>query len=349
MLNLLTSLKNFDQNSDYVLAVILDTQGSTYRKTGAMMLLNSSLDYWGLISGGCLEGDIQQHSAEVFKQKKDKILHYDMRGDEDLLWGMGLGCDGAINVLLKYLPATENHLGFFEILNRVSAGQDHLLIIDRVSINSASASESPLHNSFSYLALKKRQATIKIDNQEVTIASAPWLEKSSQQLVIPFNAPLNILICGASPDVPPVTSLAQQLGWQTTIIDHRKDFASAGNFPAAHKVVHVKRSQWETFELENFDAVVVMSHQFERDQAYLSRLIDSPVQYIGLLGPSKRRDKLLEECGTAFADHEGRIFGPVGLDIGADSPETIALAIVAEIQAVKTKKDVGFCYQDKTR
>jgi len=92
-----------------------------------------------------------------------------------------------------------------------------------------------------------------------------------------------------------------------------------------------------------------MSHQFEHDLRYLERLLASPLKYIGLLGPTKRRDKLLAECKTQFSEHEGRVFGPIGLDIGTGSAETIALAIISEIQAVRNKKNVVFCYQDPTR
>ena len=320
MLKLLDIMPHFRSERDYVLAIITSTEGSTYRKSGAMMLMDSANNYWGLLSGGCLEGDILQNSQDCFEHKRDKPLRYDMRGDEDLIWGLGLGCDGAVDILLKYLPSANNHLGFFEVLSAVEKGQNFTLQI------------LPDHN------LKF------IESSKQTI-----VDESLEGLLVPLNAPLNLLICGASPDVEPVTSLANQLGWKTTVVDHRKEFANEQLLPKANRVLHIKRSEWNAFELAPFDAAVIMSHQFERDQDYLSRIIDSRINYVGLLGPRKRRDKLLSEIGIEFNQIEGRVFGPIGLDIGADTPETIALAIVAEIQAVKSNKKVGFCYQDETR
>ena len=336
MLNLLNALNTFSPETDYVLAIITNTQGSTYRKAGTLMLIDSELNYWGLLSGGCLEADIQQHSKTVFKNQKDHNLGYDMRGEDDLVWGMGLGCDGAIEVLLKYLPADKNHFGFFEVLQKTSSGQDHLIVLNS-------------DNSLSFNAIEKHHTQIKLKTGAIDLPVKPVRLESSKQLLIPLNAPLNILICGASPDVPPVTALAHQVGWKTTVIDHRREFAQRCLFPQADQVLHIKRSEWADFVLSNYDAAVIMTHQFERDQEYLSRLLPSQIDYIGLLGPSKRRDNLLKECETEFSQQQGRVFGPVGLDIGADTPETIALAIIAEIQAVQAEKDVGFCYQDKTR
>jgi len=320
MYSLLKSLQHFDSTQDYVLAIIIDANGSTYRKPGAMMLINAQQKYWGLISGGCLEGDIVLHSEKVIHTKQDLELVYNMRDQSDLLWGMGLGCDGEVTVLLKYLPSLENHLGFFDALNCWRDGQSQYLSI-----------------------LANANNELKI----MPLAQGPQIEnvRFGFELVKPHH----LLICGASPDVPPVTAIAHQIGWKTTVIDHRARAAQADRFPYAESVQLIKRSQWQDFNLAPFDSVIVMSHQFEHDQRYLEKLLSSQLDYIGLLGPTKRRDKLLVNCGTHFGEHQGRVFGPIGLDIGSDSPETIALAIIAEIQAVRNKKSAISCYQDPTR
>ncbi|WP_444994846.1 XdhC family protein [Aliikangiella sp. IMCC44359] len=335
-MGLLSALDEYQPEADFILAVITNTEGSTYQKTGALMLINNQLKYWGLLSGGCLESDIQAHCQTVFENRQDTTLQYDMRGEDDLVWGLGLGCNGALNIRLKFLPASNQHYGFFEILKKVETGNDYLLMID-------AKNQYQLH----FEALQKNQKQLNSSGRLITIPEKPGYFNG--QLLIPLKAPQHILICGASPDVPPVTNIAKQLGWKTTVIDHRKEFAQAHLFPAANQVIPIKRSQWPQFNLNTFDAAVIMSHQFERDQAYLAHLINSHLPYIGLLGPSHRRDQLLKQCKTSFSQHEGRIYGPVGLDIGADSPETIALAIISEIQAVKANKNVGFCYQDSTR
>ncbi len=323
MRSLLSSLQDFDPDKNYVAAIIITTDGSTYRKTGAIMLIEQSLKFWGLLSGGCLEGDIVARSQKVFARQKDQIIKYNMRDEADMLWGMGSGCDGEISILLKYLPANQQHFNFFFSLKLLNSGTSLYLLLD-------------LKNNHQIRFEPQANPDIKISDSDALLS-------------IPLNAPHHLLICGGSPDVPPVTAIANQIGWKTTVIDHRQDYADKNKFPFADHIEHIKRSAWKNFELHPFDSAIMMSHQFERDQAYLTRLIESPIAYLGLLGPTKRRDKLLEQCGTQFSEHEGRIFAPIGLNIGADSPETIALAIISEIQAVLNDKQVGFCYRDPTR
>lgn len=320
MHSILKSLSQFNPNFDYVIAIIVETSGSTYRKAGAMMLIEQTKKYWGLLSGGCLEGDIVAHSENVISKKEDHKLVYNMRDESDLLWGMGLGCDGEVSILLKYLPASKNHYGLFTGLSRLEDGISQQLII-------------------------KQDLANTLWMQDATIKSEP----NNTQLSFDLIKPHHILICGGSPDVPPVTAISRQIGWKTTVIDHRHESASTKLFPMADTVQHVKRSEWKKFDLSKFDSAIIMSHQFERDQQYLQLLLNSSLSYIGLLGPSKRRDKLLAECGTQFDEQEGRVFGPIGLDIGGSTPETIALAIISEIQAVKNNKNVAFCYQDPNR
>jgi len=325
MHSLLKSLNTFNDHQDYVVAIIISTKGSTYRKTGAMMLVDQNLNYWGLLSGGCLEGDIILHCKNTFLTKKDQTLEYNMRDEVDMLWGMGLGCDGEITVLLKYLPANEKHYAFFIALMQLNSGTDQILTIDKNA------------------------------NHLMNFGSKFCSTSQEDENVVSFKmkAPHHLLICGGAPDVAPVTAIANQIGWKTTVIDHREDYAKNDNFPLAAHVKVIRRSMWKDFDLSIFGSAIIMSHQFERDQSYLSRLIKSNIGYIGLLGPTNRRNKLLEQCETVFSKQEGRVFGPIGLDIGADSPETIALAIISEIQAVTNDKQnhnkINFCYQDPNR
>lgn len=309
MNQLLANLDQYDPTADYVLAIITQTQGSTYRKAGAMMLISQSGKSWGLLSGGCLEGDIIAHAKEVFANREDKRITYDMRGDPDLVWGLGLGCDGAVHILLKHLPQACDSDGksFIEVLNDIDDGIPFVLTLSLT------------------------------DNQMLFLYEEDYQPGELDQpdtLVVALNPTYRILICGASPDVPPVVNMASQLGWQVTVIDHRPDYIKPERFSQARMVLRVKRSEWPEFLVWKFNAVVVMSHQYERDQQYLDHLLNSDIPYIGLLGPQKRRDKLLKDCGTTIEAQQARVFGPVGLNLGGHSPESIALGIVAEIQAV---------------
>jgi xanthine dehydrogenase accessory factor len=340
MSSIFKALSKIQKNQDLVLAAIIETKGSTYRKTGAMMLIESDSTYWGLLSGGCLEGDIVLQSKDVFSEKEDKLIHYNMRDGDDLLWGMGLGCDGEITILLKYLPLEKYHFGFFEAFNKIILGSSCHMILS-ASLQNKSEDDNDVVISFDFnmhadhIVEMKKNST---NNQATTIF---------------VESPHHLLICGGSPDIVPVIAIAVELGWRITVIDHRKDYAELSKFPKANQVLQIKRSEWKTFSLDDFDSAVVMSHQFEMDSIYLKYLLNSKVSYIGLLGPAKRRDKLLQACETDFEQQQGRVFGPVGLDIGAGTPETIALSIVSEIQAVKNNKTtnnaIRFCHQDESR
>ncbi|NQZ12517.1 MAG: XdhC family protein [Algicola sp.] len=309
MNQLLANLDQYDPNADYVMAIITETQGSTYRKAGAMMLINQSGKSWGLLSGGCLEGDIIAHTEQVFANEEDKRITYDMRGDPDLIWGLGLGCDGAVHILLKFLPKACDSDGksFIEVLNDVDDGIPFFLTLSLT------------------------------DNQMLFLYEEDQLLSELEQpgvLVVALNPTYRILICGASPDVPPVVNMAAQLGWQVTVIDHRPDYIKPERFSQARMVIRIKRSELAEFVVWKFNAAVVMSHQYERDLQYLDHLLNSDIPYIGLLGPQKRRDKLLKDCDTTIEAQLHRVFGPVGLKLGGHSPESIALGIVGEIQAV---------------
>lgn len=325
MNQLLANLNHYNHQGNYVLAIITSTKGSTYRKTGAMMLIDQSGQSWGLLSGGCLEGDIIAHAQEVFANTQDKWIAYDMRGDPDLVWGLGLGCDGEVNILLKYLPTKNNQNPFLTTLAHIDAGVVQLMLLKL-------AKEDPECHLLSF----ENNQTVEFKQQEIAVSDNPktLIIEKQDWLAITLKPTLRLLICGASPDVPPVVNLASQLGWQVTVIDHRPDHIKPERFTQARQVCRVKRSQWPDFSVESFNAVVVMSHQYERDQQYLNKLLSTSIPYIGLLGPQKRRDQLLTDCNTTIDAHKGRVFGPVGLRLGGHSPESIALSIVAQIQAV---------------
>ena len=143
-----------------------------------------------------------------------------------------------------------------------------------------------------------------------------------------------MLLLGAGLDAIPLVNMAADLGWRVTVVDHRPAYLARGGFERAERAIHVvPRALAETVSLAEFDAIIVMSHHLVTDRTYLAQLTDMSARYIGVLGPPARKERLLaglEEMGSAA---HGRIKGPVGLDIGADSPETIALSILAELQA----------------
>lgn len=320
----------FDPASEFVLATIVETRGATYRKVGTMMLIDHSGVCTGLLSGGCLEADISLHAVSVFRDKRSKILKYDLQADAQLLWGLGLGCDGEIDILLQPLLPENDHLGFTSLLAAVKLRKTGYYCQNIFDDAEASAwfVEHELVDDF--------EPRLETDHRPSEMCST---------LIIPVFAPISLLICGAGPDSVPVVNMASQLGWQVTIWDHRPAYLAQSSFGACYEKRKIRASYCQVSDFDKYDAVVVMTHHLENDSEYLAKLIPSTVSYIGLLGPVGRRDKLLNANEIKLEDIQGRVYGPVGLNLGGRSPQAIALSITAQIQQHMSAQYQAKCYQ----
>ena len=334
-----------------VLGTVTTTEGSTYRKPGAMMLVAADGSYRGLISGGCLEADLAAHAEAVFDDGETREVCYDMSHGDDFAWGLGLGCDGTIHLMLQRLDANRD-FGFLEVLDRAwrnrasgllslvtsssdpefkrglfaldcgqafSCGEQRLLETTRTH---EGASFSGGHD----MSRKYWQDVVEMDGGRVEI------------LHIPIMPPPSMVVCGAGHDAVPLARLAVEMGWDCTIVDHRPGFARADRFPTACKIMVLEPPELHLkLRLDHVGAAVLMTHHLGHDRAYLSQVVDAGIPYIGLLGPRARRDRLLEEIDAK----DVHVYGPAGLDIGAEMPESIALAIVAEIHACLNRREGG--------
>jgi len=288
------------------LALVLRTLGSTYRKPGAWMLIARDGRYAGLLSGGCLEGDLREHAVRVIDSGAAAIFRYDSRGPDDELWGLGSGCEGAMDILLLRVGETER----WQPLAAIDEAQQHGAACEFAVVTAPAPGGPPL-------------GTIELP------ASA-----AGHAFVVRVDPPPQLLLLGGGPDALPVAELARFLGWRTTVADHRPAYAQAERFPAGTRVIGAPAGQLATHcDLADFDVAVVMSHHLDSDRAYLGVLAASTIGYVGLLGPPARCARLLAELGAPAASLRGRLRAPVGLDLGARSPSSIALAIVAQIQA----------------
>ncbi len=325
-----------------VLATIVETEGSTYRKPGAMMLISRDGAFEGMISGGCLEGDLLHHAAKVFETGEASFVTYDMHADDELVWGLGLGCDGVIHLLLQRLQKDDG-FGFFEQLSASHvAGHDGVLAL-------VVKSGEPLPcGAFGFFDSSDISAGEVMLTQYLRDFCSPWptwrtrreiLDAGTGALsIIKINMPVStrVLICGAGPDAVPVARMLSELDWQVGIADHRKAFAQENRFPASCRVTLTRPEQLnESVDLAGLDAVVIMSHHLENDCEYLKSVAGRDIPYIGVLGPKARRERLCEMAGCS--DRE--VYGPVGLDIGAELPAAIALSLVAEIHAVLNHRE----------
>jgi xanthine/CO dehydrogenase XdhC/CoxF family maturation factor len=322
------------------LGVLVDTAGSTYRKPGALILIAASGEYAGLISGGCLEGDLREHARGVIESGAARGVTYDLRGSDDLLWGLGLGCEGAMQILLlragpdndwqplaHFAAALEEHqataVGVVVESARSDIAPGSVLLPG--DLPAASATPVALATPAVHTALARAAA----DGQP------SWVEDSSWRVfVLPLSLPPRIVLLGAGPDAVPVVDFASRLGWKVTLVDHRAAYAVPAHFPNAERVLLARPEELSAaLDLARFDAVVVMSHHLPSDLAYLRVLAATAIPYVGLLGPAARRQRLLADLGADAAALRTRLYAPVGLPLGGRAPESIALAIVAQLHA----------------
>ena len=319
----------FTIEKNYVLATIAATRGSTYRKKGTLMLVDDQGICTGLLSGGCLEADISLHAQQVLIGGKTKILRYNLQDDAELLWGLGLGCDGEIDILLQPLTGDNQHLGFASLMRAIRNGNSGYFC-QNITDNA-----QPHGQFFQSEINTESSSTLLVDHQQ----------DESSQLIIPVVPPLALLICGAGPDAVPVVNIANQLGWQVSVWDHRNAYLKQKDFQDCYQTQCIRVANADVIALQSFDAAVVMTHNLETDGAYLSLLRSAKVDYIGLLGPIGRRNKLLSSQNIDVNDIQGQVYGPVGLDLGGRSPQAIALSIAAQIQQHISKRYAHQCYQ----
>jgi xanthine dehydrogenase accessory factor len=333
-----------------VLATVVKTSGSTYRRPGARMLVSSDGRSAGLISGGCLESDLRERSAEVLAEGEPLLVRYDSTSPDDVLWGLGLGCTGVAHVLLERVSGTEGcrALEFMEECRRLrcagAIASPYLL----TGITGERAGSRVFAREGTRLKAGSTDNSLIVALGRAC-ASAISTQKSSQLLVtLPggkaealieyISPPVPLFVFGAGPDAAPLVRLAKELGWHVTVVDRRPAYLTHESFPSADELVLAHPGEThDAFALPHGVVAVIMTHNFDNDVALVRTLLASAASYVGLLGPRAKADLLLErlaEEGTMPTEGElARFHSPVGLDIGAETPEEIALAVVAEIVA----------------
>jgi xanthine dehydrogenase accessory factor len=331
------------------LGVLVHTRGSTYRKPGAMLLMAGNGEYAGLLSGGCLEGDLGERAREVIETGRAALVTYDLRNSDDLLWGLGLGCEGAMHILLLRVGPREEwqplaHLAAAlgahtpTAIAVVTESQDRemppgALLLPQLPGASAIVLPRSLASSARAALLEPRVlAALAAAPDSTGVDSLEGPDARWHLLFLPLSLPPRLLLLGAGPDAVPVVDFAARLHWRVTLVDHRPAYAVPAHFPYAEQVVLARPEELtQALDLERFTAAVVMSHHLPSDLEYLRVLSAGPLPYIGLLGPPARREKLLSELGAEAQRLRPRLHAPVGLNLGGRTPESIALSIVAEI------------------
>ena len=276
------------------LVTVIETRGSTYSKAGAQMLIDANGIFRGMLSGGCLEGDLAVRASVVIDSGTPQTVEYNLAADDEL-WGLGVGCDGMMRVQLQRLDPDNGYEPFATIAE----------------------------------LLARRRAS------EITL---PIVDGKASELTIRIEPPVSLLVLGAGLDAEPVVRIAAELGWRTTVADHRPAYLESAHFEAAERTLCQPADELAArVDLADFDAAIIMSHHLVSDRAYLSQLADSELQYIGLLGPGPRRERLVKDLGDRAKRLDGRLHGPAGINFGGRGPGPIALSIIAEIQQVLQK------------
>jgi len=345
-------------NKKAALATVVHVIGSSYRRPGARMLVTEDGQLTGAISGGCLEGDALRKALLAISQQQNKLVTYDTTDEEDNTLGIQLGCNGIVYILFEPInPAAENHP--IALLEKTLLQTSASVAVTLFSLDHPSG-EQPgtcmlLNGTAKYGTLQNKALAALIEQDALTAFSSKTslIKKypaGENKLLTAFielvKSPVELFIAGAGNDAFPLASMASLLGWHTTIIDGRQTHASTQRFPNVQQVIVGKPAEAvQQLALNEQAIVVLMSHNYNYDIGMLRQLIKQPCRYIGVLGPKKKLEKMLNELkeeGMEITDMDKRkIYGPVGLDIGAETAEEIALSIIAEIKAVLSDKQGG--------
>ena len=337
------------------LATVVHLNGSSYRRPGARMLVTDEGELTGTISGGCLEGDALRKAMMVLSQQKSKLVTYDTNDEDDATIGIQLGCEGVIQVLFEPINAS-NPDNPIQLLRKAVAIRQKAVLVTLFSLEDK-RNEQPgtcllmeengnISGAIPYPELQK---SIMEDINTVMHLQASSFknytgENFSFTTFIEFlQPPVSLVIIGAGNDALPMMQIADTIGWDVRVIDGRSTHAKPERFASACQVLVSKPEKvLEHITIDQQTAFVLMTHNYNYDLAMLKALVFQNVTYIGLLGPKKKLDKMIDEMrDEGFhidEDQLKKIYGPVGLEIGAETAEEIALSIIAEIKAVLAGK-----------
>ena len=324
----------------HVVATVLRVEGSSYRRPGARMLMNIHGRVAGSVSGGCLEKAVVSEARRCLLDGRPRLLSYDTTDQDDLALGTSLGCQGKIWIGLEVLQP--HALWALEsIARQIRDRRKPAALITRLHEETDSVSFDT-HVVFEDEASSRDDAVLDVlESRKTRFVRG----EGSSALVEWVAPPLSLLLFGAGPDVVPMLNLARELGHEVTVFDRRPEFAIPESFPGARSVLIAKPHQIRNIvKPDAYTAGVLMNHHYDTDRDTLAALIPLGLPYLAMLGPKRRTLRILDELQGEGHDVEAvaaSLHGPAGLDIGAETPDQIALAILAEIQATLSRRKGG--------
>jgi len=335
------------------LATVVEVLGSAYRRPGARMLVTEDGEMTGAISGGCLEGDARQRARQAIFRGEPALVTYDMRDEDDPRHGLGPGCQGVVRILLEPLDFTAP--GNPMELLRGFARHPEPAVLATVFETDISGLRAAVGQRMLLSATGMLRGTALLAGPLAEAARATLTQGISQVLAVETGAgpvrallevlvpPLRLVVYGAGNDAQPLVHLAASLGWHITVVDGRPTLATAVRFPAAAEVRIVPVRELAAQVPDAGAYHVLLSHNYAYDLAALQTLLPTAAPYIGLLGPRAKATRLLDELEVSEIETsetlQNRLRSPIGLDLGSETPEEIALAIVAEIQATRNQRN----------
>ena len=288
------------------LATVVRISGSAYRRPGARFLIEENGETLGSVSGGCLEADVREIAKEVLATGKPSLRHYSTGADEDVVWGLGLGCNGLVDVFIQ--PATEGPLA-------AVAGRLRELL----------AGDSPF------------AIAVTLTSGEVALREPPYGATDGEVFVDVLTPPPHLVVCGAGDDARPLVAYAADAGFRVTLVDHRPALLEPSWFPQAVRLIAARAEAPDVLlPPAGRSLAVVKTHSLGQDREWVRRLLAAGLPYVGVLGPRDRTAKILREIGFPG---DKRVYGPVGLDLGADGPRQVAMSIVAELLAFTSGRE----------
>lgn len=334
-----------DAGRPWALATIVAVAGSTYRRPGARLVVRDDNSWVGNLSGGCLEGEVLDLGGQTMDDGVLRREVYDLTADEEAIWGWGLGCNGAMEVVVEAGDdGARRHVALLE-QGRAGGRPFRLLAVigpagdDRLGAHALVDDDGTVRGD----DIDPAVVAAALDADDTAIVEAEGLEMFVERVV----PPQRLLVCGAGHDAIPVVERAASLGWDVAVVDDRSNFLVPERFPGASEFVHTDPGATATAtQVDERTAAVVMSHNFLRDADYLAALAPTDLAYLGMLGPSERLARLLDHLASEGIDLSGHdlshVHGPAGLDLGAEGPDEIAVAIVAEVMAATRGREAGF-------
>ena len=340
------------------LAAVVHLNGSSYRRPGARMLVTDEGELTGAISGGCLEGDALRKAMMVLSQQKSRLVTYDTNDEDDATIGIQLGCAGIIHVLFEPINVNDNN-NPIQLLRKAIAIRQQAVLITLFALEDKKNEQAGtcmliekngnISGDIPFSDLKKNimgDAALVMKAQTSSFKNYKSKNISVTAFIEFLQPPVSLVVVGAGNDAIPMMQIAEILGWDVRIIDGRGTHARPERFVSACQVLVSKPEKvLKQIPVDQHTAFVLMTHNYNYDLAMLKALIFQDVMYIGLLGPKLKLERMLDEIkekGIHINEqHLKKIYAPVGLEIGAETAEEIAVSIIAEIQSIITGKKGG--------